>query len=111
MKRPDGAIMHAELKIGDSRVMIAEESDQMKATPSSFYVYVPDVDRVYRTAITAGGKSVMEPANMFYGDRSGCVKDPAGNSWNIATHVEDVQPAELKKRAEDFFNKQKNKAA
>jgi uncharacterized glyoxalase superfamily protein PhnB len=108
---PDGKIIHAEIKIGDSPVMIAEESDMEKATPSSLYVYVPDVDNVYRQAIKAGGKTIMEPMDMFYGDRSGGVKDPSGNSWTIATHKEDVAPEEMTKRAEDFFKKQKDKAA
>lgn len=103
IKRPDGSIMHAQVKIGDSRVMIAEESEHAAATPSTLYLYVPNVDAVYQQALTAGGKTVMEPSDMFYGDRGGCVKDPAGNSWNIATHKEDVQPQELAKRAEAFM--------
>jgi PhnB protein len=107
-KGPDGKIIHAEIRIGDSPVMIAEESDIMKATPSALYVYVPDVDSTYRQAIKAGGKSTMEPADMFYGDRSGSVKDPSGNSWTIATHKEDVPPQEMKKRAEAFFKQQKH---
>ena len=110
MKRPDGSIMHAEIVIGDSPVMIAEENEMAKATLSSLYIYVPDVDSVYRQAIKAGGSNVMEPMDMFYGDRSGGVKDPSGNSWFIATHKEDVEPKELAKRAE-AFNKQKGKAA
>jgi uncharacterized glyoxalase superfamily protein PhnB len=110
-KRLDGTIMHAELKIGNSIVMIAEESDMAKATSSTLYLYVPNVDIVYQQAIRAGGKSVMEPADMFYGDRSGGVKDPSGNSWFIATHKEDVAPQELAKRAEAFSKQQKHKAA
>ena len=62
---------------------------------STLYLYVPDVDSVYRQAVKAGGKTVMEPTDMFYGDRSGGVKDPSGNSWFIATHKEDVAPQEL----------------
>jgi PhnB protein len=76
--------MHAEVKTGDSRVMIAEESQMAKAAPASLYLYVPDVDSVYRQAIEAGGKTIMEPMDMYYGDRSGGVKDPADNSWMIA---------------------------
>ncbi len=110
IKRPDGKIMHAQVKIGDSCVMLGEESEQAKATASTLYLYVPDVDRVYRQAVKAGGQSVMEPADMFYGDRSGGVTDPAGNQWHIGTHVEDVSPAELKKRATEFM-KQQSKAA
>ena len=67
-------------------------------TPTSLYLYVPDADAVYRRAIEAGGVSVMEPADQFYGDRSGGVKDPVGNTWWIATHIEDVSPEEIRKR-------------
>jgi uncharacterized glyoxalase superfamily protein PhnB len=111
IKRPDGTIMHAEVKIGDSRIMIADESEMSKATPSSLYLYVPNVDRAYQQAIKAGGSTVMEPTDMFYGDRSGNVKDPSGNSWFIATHKEDVSPQELAKRADAFLKQQKGKAA
>ena len=110
MKRPDGLIAHAQVKIGDSRVMLADESETAKATPSALYLYVPNVDSVYQRAIKAGGKSVMEPTDMFYGDRSGGVKDPSGNSWFVATHKEDVAPKELQKRAEAFY-KEKHRAA
>jgi PhnB protein len=110
MMRPDGKIMHAELKIGDSVVMISDASERAKATSAMLHVYVPNVDAVYQMALKAGGTSVMEPADMFYGDRSGGVTDPAGNHWHIGTHVEDVSPAELKKRATEFM-KQQNKAA
>jgi PhnB protein len=109
LKRSDGTIMHAEVKIGDSRVMIAEESEMARATPSSLYLYVPNVDSVYQQAVKAGGETIMEPMDMFYGDRSGGVKDPSGNSWMIATHKEDVAPKELAKRAEAFFKQHKNK--
>ena len=111
IKRPDGKIMHAQVKIGDSSVMIAEESEMAKATPSSLYVYVTDVDGVYQKAVKAGGKTVMEPMDMFYGDRCGCIKDPSGNSWTIATHKEDVAPKEMAKRVEAFLKEQKQKAA
>ena len=110
MMRPDGKIMHAELKIGDSVVMISNSSEQAKATSAMLHVYVPNVDAVYQKALKAGGTSVMEPADMFYGDRSGGVTDPAGNHWHIGTHVEDVSPAELKKRATEYM-KQQNRAA
>jgi PhnB protein len=111
IKRPDGSIMHAQVKIGDSRVMIADESEMAKATPSSLYLYVANVDSVYQQAVKAGGTTIMEPTDMFYGDRGGAVKDPSGNSWFIATHKEDVAPQELAKRAEAFLKQQKNKAA
>jgi uncharacterized glyoxalase superfamily protein PhnB len=111
IKRPDGSVMHAQITIGDSRVMIADENEMAKATISTLYVYVPNVDSVYQQAIKAGGSNVMEPMDMFYGDRSGGVKDPSGNSWFIATHKEDVEPKELAKRAEAFHKQQKGKAA
>jgi uncharacterized glyoxalase superfamily protein PhnB len=91
--------------------MIADESEMAKATVSSLYLYVPNVDSVYQRAIKAGGNSIMEPTDMFYGDRNGGVKDPSGNSWFIATHKEDVAPQELEKRAEAFMKQQKGKAA
>ncbi len=111
IKRPDGSIMHAQVLIGDSRIMIAEESPIAQATVSTLYLYVPDVDSVYQRAVKAGGAKVMEPMDMFYGDRSGGVKDPSGNSWFIATHKEDVAPQELQRRAEEFARQQKNRAA
>jgi PhnB protein len=111
LKRPDGTIMHAEVEIGDSRVMIADEGDMAKATSSSLYLYVANVDGVYQQAVTAGGTTIMEPMPMFYGDRCGGVKDPSGNSWMIATHKEDVAAQELAKRAEAFIKQQKHKAA
>ena len=99
MMRPDGKIMHAEFKIGDSIVMISDKSERAQVTSDMLYLYVPDVDAVYRKALKAGGTSLMEPTDQFYGDRSGGVVDPAGNRWHIGTHVEDVAPGELKKRA------------
>ena len=110
LKRPDGKIMHAGLRIGDSPIMIAEESEMAKATPVSLYVYVPNVDSVFQQAVKAGGKTTRELGDMFYGDRCGSVQDPSGNTWTIATHKEDVAPQELPKRAEAFF-KQQHKAA
>jgi PhnB protein len=111
IKRPDGSVMHAQVMIGDSPIMIGEENDMAKATVSSLYLYVPNVDDVYRKAVKAGGSTIMEPSDMFYGDRSGDVKDPSGNSWIIATHKEDVAPQELTRRAEAFIKQQKGKAA
>jgi len=111
MKRPDGLIMHVELKIGDSIVMLGDANERAQPIQSMLHLYVPNVDAVYQRAVQAGGVSTMEPSDMFYGDRTGCVKDPAGNTWYIATHKEDVQGAELKKRAEAFYKQQKEKAA
>ena len=109
LKQPDGKIMHAAVKIGDSIVMLADENEMMKAQPSWLYVYVPNVDSVFQQAIKAGGKPIMEPTDMFYGDRSAAVTDPSGNSWTIATHKEDVERQELKKRAEAFIKQQRQK--
>ena len=111
MKRPDGKIMHADLKIGNSHVMMSEATDQHPAMQCMVHVYVPDVDAVYQRALAAGGTSTMEPMDQFYGDRGGSVKDPSGNHWYIATHKEDIAPQELKKRAEAMFKQQKGKAA
>ena len=110
VKRPDGSIMHTQVKIGDSQIMIGEESEMAKAAPCTLHLYVPDVDSVFQQAVKAGGSTIMEPMDMFYGDRSGGVTDPSGNRWYIATHKEDVAPQELAKRAEAFF-KQQGKAA
>jgi PhnB protein len=110
-KRPDGSISHVTVRIADSNVMLAEESDQAKATPVTLYLYVPNADAAYQLAVKAGGKSIMEPADMFYGDRSGGVKDPSGNTWFVATHIEEVDSHELQRRADAFYKQQKNKAA
>jgi len=100
MTQPGGRIMHAEVKIGDSMIMMGEPTGESQARPSNLYVYVPDVDATYRCAIEAGGKSLGEPRDQFYGDRSGGVQDPSGNSWWIATHKEDVSRDEILRRAQ-----------
>ncbi|MGH7391952.1 MAG: VOC family protein [Candidatus Rokuibacteriota bacterium] len=102
MARPDGTIMHAEMKIGDSIVMMGEASSEHAPMPAMLHVYVDDADAIYKRALQAGATSVKEPADQFYGDRSGGVKDTAGNQWWIATHKEDVPPDEMKRRAEAF---------
>jgi len=110
MMAPNGKVMHGEFKIGDSIVMISDSSERAKPTSTMLYVYVPNVDAVFQKAVKAGATPEQEPTNQFYGDRSGGVRDPAGNHWHIATHVEDVSPAELKKRATEFMKRQ-HKAA
>jgi PhnB protein len=102
MEGPGGKIMHAELSIGDSALMVGDAQPQWPAKINSLYVYVDDVDATYARALKAGATSVRAPENAFYGDRTAAVQDPFGNSWGIATHVEDVPPDELKKRAEAF---------
>jgi PhnB protein len=98
-KRPDGKIMHAQVRIGDSMIMLADGNESHPPEPCSLYLYVPDVDAVYRRAIAAGGTSILEPADMFYGDRNAGVKDASGVRWWIGTHKEDMTEAELEKRA------------
>jgi len=97
----EGKIMNAQLKIGDSFVMIGEvqsNTEDSKLLKSMIYMYVEDVDSVYKKAVMADGKSIMEPMDQFYGDRNAAVEDPAGNQWWIATHIEDVSREEIIKR-------------
>jgi PhnB protein len=97
--RPDGTIMHAEVKIGDSVVMIAEASAEVPAMPCMLHVYVPDCEAAYARALRLGATALREPARQFYGDRSGGVRDVGGNTWWIATHEEDVSAEEIERRA------------
>jgi PhnB protein len=111
MAAPDGKIGHAELEIGDALIMLSDPFPQFQARPPKeiggtsvgVFLYVDDVDAVYKQAIDAGATSTMEPADQFWGDRFGSVTDPFGHSWQIATHVEDVSPEEMAKRAEEAF--------
>lgn len=98
MKDDSGIVRHAEMQIGDSMVMIGQARDQWAPKPMNFYLYVPDCDALYKSALAAGGKSVQEPSTQFYGDRHGGVDDPNGNTWWIATHVEDVSSEEVERR-------------
>ncbi len=100
MAMPDGTIRHAELKIGDSMLMMGEASGEYKPMPTALYLYVTDTDSTYRRAVAAGATSISEPADQFYGDRNAGVTDPSGNKWWIATHKEDVAPEELARRAQ-----------
>ncbi len=109
MDAPDGKVGHAELQIGDSRIMLADENPTMGegyasatsigASPVSLYLYIPDVDQVVERAAAAGAKILKPVQDQFYGDRSGFIQDPFGHLWGIATHVEDVSPEELEERA------------
>jgi len=99
MKGPNGEVAHGDLVIGDSHIMLGQANGPWPSQPTSLYLYLPDCDSVYKQALAAGGTSVQEPKTQFYGDRHGAVKDPSGNTWWIATHVEDVPPEELQKRA------------
>ena len=102
MQGPDGRIQHAEVRIGDSIIMFGEPlpTGEWKPMPSMLYVYVLDTDATYKRALQAGATSVMEPADQFYGDRNAGVKDASGNTWWIATHIEDVSRDEMMRRAE-----------
>jgi PhnB protein len=106
MPGPDGKVMHAEIQIGDSKVMLADEFPQMGAkspqsiggTPVGICLYVAKVDAVYEQAVAAGAKVERPLQDQFYGDRSGTVIDPFGHKWTIASHIEDVSPEEMQKR-------------
>jgi uncharacterized glyoxalase superfamily protein PhnB len=95
---PDGKVIHAEVKIGDSIMMLSDSSAEFEPTRSSIHLYVDDVDATYKRAMELGGESLREPGDQFYGDRSAGVKDRFGNQWWLATHVEDVSPDEMQKR-------------
>jgi len=97
MDGPEGAVRHAELKIGDSMVMIGQVPAD-RAMRAMLHLYVPDTDSLYHSAMAAGATSIREPADQFYGDRSGGVRDFCGNEWWMATHIEDVSPEEMERR-------------
>jgi PhnB protein len=109
MPGPGGRIMHAEMQIGDSMVMLSDEMGPNKSaltyggSPVSIFLYVDDVDSVFNQAVTAGAKADMPPQDMFWGDRFGKLTDPFGHYWALATHIEDVEPQEMMRRQEDFF--------
>jgi PhnB protein len=106
MTGADGRIVHAEVKIGDSIVMVSDASDEWRAMPSTLHLFVTDTDAMYQAALQAGATSLMEPADQFYGDRSAGVEDSCGNRWWLATHIEDVSPDELAKRMEAYAEQQ-----
>jgi uncharacterized glyoxalase superfamily protein PhnB len=97
--RPDGSIAHAQVRIGDSIVMMGEPMNDGKLMPAMLHLYVLEVDNWYKRAIDAGGLSLREPEDQFYGDRTCGIEDPAGNQWYISTHIEDVSPEEIAIRA------------
>jgi PhnB protein len=97
-RRPDGSVQHAEVKIGDSIVMMGEGADA-KRFPAMLHLYLEDCDAVYQRAIAAGAKSLREPADQPYGDRTAGVEDTFGNQWWLATHTEDVSSEEMERRA------------
>jgi len=107
MPEPDGRVGHAELQIGESMIMLADEHPEMGihgpktigGSPVTLHVYVEDADAAFERAVNAGATPLRPMENQFYGDRSGQFEDPFGHRWNVATHVEDVPPDEMEKRA------------
>ena len=107
---PDGKVGHAEIKIGNSPIMLADEFPNMgfnspttlKGTPVSLMIYVEDCDAMFAKAIELGATVIKPLQDQFYGDRSGCLADPFGHVWTIATHKEDISPEELARRSEAF---------
>ena len=111
---PDGRIMHAEIQIGNARVMLGDESPEMGHTSpatlggsgTGLMLYVTDADDTFQRAISAGGKVTQPLKDQFYGDRSGNLIDPFGHTWTIATHVEDVAPEEMQRRMQEAMKAQ-----
>ena len=113
MMMPDNkSVAHAELLIGDSKIMLSDEFPEMKSlspttiggSPVSLYLYVEDVDKTFNLAVTEGGKSLFPVQDRFYGDRHGTIQDPFGHIWSIATHIKDLTKEEMKKAAEEAFS-------
>lgn len=115
MEMPNGKVAYAELKIGDSKIMLSSECPEqgtkspktLGGSAMSIYLYVKNVDATMKTAVTLGAKIIREAEDMFYGDRSGGIQDPSGHHWYVSTHIEDITPAELKKRAAEMFGGKK----
>jgi uncharacterized glyoxalase superfamily protein PhnB len=115
MAGPGGRVMHAEVRIGNSRVMLADEMPEMgcKApqafggSPVSFYIYVENVDAAWKRAVDAGATFKMPLMDMFWGDRCGQIEDPFGYKWNLAQHIKDLTPEEMKKGQEEWIAKMK----
>jgi PhnB protein len=117
-KSPDGRVMHASLKIGDSNLLLADEypgmgcpsPEALGGSPVVLNIYVEDVDKLFSQAVAAGAKVTMPLANQFWGDRYGTVVDPFGHTWALGAHVEDVAPDELERRANAMFVEMSKKA-
>ena len=111
---PNGVIGHAELQIGNSRIMIADPCDEtsfkdpssLGGTSVGLHVYVDDVDAMFSQAIAAGARSIKPVEDQFYGDRTGTLEDPFGHTWFLATHIEDLTPDEINTRAEALFKQE-----
>lgn len=111
MERPGGKLGHGEVRIGDSHVMLGDPCPEMGAhspekfggSPISIHLYVKDVDAVVKRAVSAGAKLIRPVEDQFYGDRTGTVEDPSGHQWYIATHIEELTMAQIRKRAAELF--------
>ena len=101
LQAPDGSIYHAIVEIGDSKVMLGDSNEDYPPMPTSLYLYFEDVDGVYQQAIQAGGISIQEPEDQFYGDRTAFVQGPNGNIWGIATQIEEISPEEMARRMQE----------
>jgi PhnB protein len=106
MKDDEGKVTHATLKIGNSMIMISDAMEGMKATTSMLFLYVNDTDKSYQKAVDAKGISRREPRDEFWGDRAACIEDKWGNTWWVATHIEDVSNEELKRRKDQQMSNQ-----
>jgi uncharacterized glyoxalase superfamily protein PhnB len=98
----DGTIVHAEFRVGDSRMMVGTSNEEFTSYPASTHTYVDDVDATYELALANGAKSLREPEDQFYGDRSAVVEDSQGNQWSLATHIEDVSQEEMHRRMDEM---------
>lgn len=113
MASPDGRIGHAEIQIGDSHIMLADEYPEMGyrgpqalgGTAVSLMLYVEKVDEIFKQALVSGAKELRPLQDQFYGDRSGTLQDPFGHVWTLSTHVEDVAPEEMRRRSQEYFQK------
>ena len=103
IRRPDGSVLHAEVIVGDSVLMIGEPHPPWHPMPCTLYVYLPDVDVTFKRALAAGATSISEPRDMFWGDRNACVKDVAGNFWFLATRKTELTLPEIQKGADQFY--------
>jgi PhnB protein len=101
---PDGKVMHADVQVGDAHVFFSDPMMNSKPSSSSLHLYVENADKAWKKAVAAGAEVVMPLENSFWGDRYGLLKDPFGQQWAISSHVEDVAPAEMKKRMKAMFS-------
>ncbi len=115
---PDGKVVHAELKIGDSVIMLSDELPEnrtrsphtLRGSSAGIFLYVDNVDNVFRQAVSAGAKAEAQPSDMFWGDRFAALTDPFGHHWSLATHKEDLSREEMAKRSKEFMSKMAHEA-